>query len=328
MLKNPFISVVVAAYCAETTLHRAVASLQEQANTSWEAIIVDDQSDDNTFQIAQCLAKHDLRIRTFQLEKNSGPAAARNFGISQARGEWIAVLDADDAFAPNRFEVFLKFIKFNNFDLVFDNIAELGSLELKPISYWSHWKNKDPEITLLEMLKGCSGVYGKGYGLMKPFFKRKLFHSKKIMYDETLMKGEDVHFYLSLMLSKIKTARINQIGYYYKAPDKQDKSHASMNNLEHSYLATKKIKDKWWKKMSVAERFWISVRLAKSLESNSWNRFIQLKKEPGVKVELIQLVFSRRVAYKILVGSIPVKTYKALLKIKEVFFKAILRRKA
>jgi glycosyltransferase involved in cell wall biosynthesis len=83
-------------------LPEALASLSSQAYRDFEAIVVDDESGDSTFGIAEDQARRDARFIALRLERNAGSAAARNRGLQCARGEWIAFLDADDVWMPEK----------------------------------------------------------------------------------------------------------------------------------------------------------------------------------------------------------------------------------
>jgi glycosyltransferase involved in cell wall biosynthesis len=96
----PKISVVIPAYNAAKFLTRAVASVQAQTVPPHEIIIVDDGSTDHTAECARSLGSRIHVIR----QANGGPASARNHGICVAEGEWIALLDADDAWMPTKLE--------------------------------------------------------------------------------------------------------------------------------------------------------------------------------------------------------------------------------
>lgn len=92
-------------------------SVLNQSFQDWEVILVDDQSKDNTLQVATAYSSKDSRIRVIQLEKNSGgPARPRNVGISHARGEWIAFLDSDDVWHPRKLELQIKHMREEGFE--------------------------------------------------------------------------------------------------------------------------------------------------------------------------------------------------------------------
>jgi len=108
---NMTISVIIPAYNAGRWLHRAVASCQAQTQPAAEIIIVDDGSQDDTVAVAEGLAARHANVRVLQQLRNSGPAAARNRGVVESRGEFLAFLDADDTWAPDKLEKQLAIVQ-------------------------------------------------------------------------------------------------------------------------------------------------------------------------------------------------------------------------
>src|SRR5690348_9546311 len=115
-------SVVVPAYNAERTIGRAIESALAQTEQRCEVLVIDDASSDGTLAVASQYAERDPRVRVLQNLVNRGPAGSRNRGLSAARGEWIALLDADDTFAPHRIETLLREGEFHKADIVADNL--------------------------------------------------------------------------------------------------------------------------------------------------------------------------------------------------------------
>ncbi len=138
-MNTPQVSVVIAAFNAAPCIARSIASVQAQTLQSFEIIVIDDGSADNTVAIVQDLATKDSRIKLTRLEQNCGPSIARNKGFQEARGTWIAVLDADDAFKPERLEKLISAAAEYGLGLVADNLAffdwavqaKFGSLPLE-----------------------------------------------------------------------------------------------------------------------------------------------------------------------------------------------------
>jgi glycosyltransferase involved in cell wall biosynthesis len=101
------ITVVIPAHNAESTISQTLESVFAQTLDDYEVIVVDDASTDDTItKVNAFLSAHhqanDRAVRIITLEQNRGPAAARNRGIEAAKSEWIAFLDADDAWLPHR----------------------------------------------------------------------------------------------------------------------------------------------------------------------------------------------------------------------------------
>ena len=98
------VSIITPVYNCKAFLPEAARSVMEQTWGNWEWIIVDDGSVDGSFDLARSLAEQDSRIRTERLESNMGPAAARNRAIDMAKGRFIAFLDCDDLWKPEKLE--------------------------------------------------------------------------------------------------------------------------------------------------------------------------------------------------------------------------------
>lgn len=94
----PSISVIVPVYQAEKFLHRCLDSVARQTFSDWELILVDDGSTDGSAALCDQLAAKDNRVRVFHRKKNQGVSEARNLGINEAKGDYIAFLDADDCY--------------------------------------------------------------------------------------------------------------------------------------------------------------------------------------------------------------------------------------
>lgn len=100
----PNISVIVPVYQAERYLTAAVDSVKGQTFPDWELLLVDDGCTDGSPALCDQFAQGDQRIRVFHRKKNAGVSEARNLGLKEAKGEYIAFLDADDQFVPQTLE--------------------------------------------------------------------------------------------------------------------------------------------------------------------------------------------------------------------------------
>nr|WP_205923238.1 glycosyltransferase family A protein [Rhizobium leguminosarum] len=99
----PLITIVIPAYNAERTLAETLASVSSQSYDKLEILVVDDGSRDSTFELASDYGLSDRRIRVLR-QDNGGVARARNHGIREARGFYIAPVDADDVWHPEKIE--------------------------------------------------------------------------------------------------------------------------------------------------------------------------------------------------------------------------------
>src|SRR5690625_4333075 len=110
-LNQTLVSVITPAYNAERFIEETIESVLQQTYSEWEMIIVDDRSTDNTVAIIERYVKKDDRIKLIELPDNSGSAVARNTAMDHARGRYLAFLDSDDLWLPEKLERQLKFMQ-------------------------------------------------------------------------------------------------------------------------------------------------------------------------------------------------------------------------
>jgi teichuronic acid biosynthesis glycosyltransferase TuaG len=108
------VSIIMPLYNSEKFLSSAIESVISQTYKNWELILIDDKSTDNSLQKAMQHMKQDSRIKLIELQDNSGPAIARNTGIKAAKGKYIAFLDSDDMWLPEKLELQIKFMNERN----------------------------------------------------------------------------------------------------------------------------------------------------------------------------------------------------------------------
>lgn len=119
MKEEQLVSIIVPVYNSEKFINDTIQTVKEQTYQNWELLLVNDCSSDNSENIIKKYVKEDNRIKLINLEKNSGAAIARNTGITNAKGKYIAFLDADDLWKNEKLEKQIKFMKENNYDFTF-----------------------------------------------------------------------------------------------------------------------------------------------------------------------------------------------------------------
>jgi O-antigen/teichoic acid export membrane protein/glycosyltransferase involved in cell wall biosynthesis len=199
----PLVSILIPAYNSADCILEAIQAAQAQTLTDIEIIVIDDASTDSTTDLVAACALGDPRIQLCRLPVNSGPAAARNFGISIANGDWLALLDADDTMDPNRLERLLEqagdddVLLADNlamYDLHADKIVKLGI---------------DPSLLGAGLRLGCEDYVARcktnqpdsvDFGLLKPLIRASHIRKHCIHYDERSRYGEDFRFYLDALL--------------------------------------------------------------------------------------------------------------------------------
>lgn len=119
------VSVIIPAYNREKTIERAVMSVLNQTYKDLELIVVDDCSKDNTVEVLKSIK--DDRFKIIELEKNSGACVARNVGIENAQGDYIAFQDSDDEWLLNKLEKQMDVFEKEKVDLVFCSFKKIDT---------------------------------------------------------------------------------------------------------------------------------------------------------------------------------------------------------
>jgi glycosyltransferase involved in cell wall biosynthesis len=171
---NEEVSVIMPAYNAEKFIAESIASVIAQSYPNWELLIVDDGSTDATKHLIESFCLKDERIK-YYYQQNGKQGKARNLALSYAKGTYIAFLDADDVWLPQKLEVQLEEIKEKNADLVFsdcimftDSISASKKIMHSGKGYYSGETafkdfleiNRIPILTVLikaEVLKNANG---------------------------------------------------------------------------------------------------------------------------------------------------------------------------
>ena len=127
---NELVSIIVPVYNSEAYLAQTIESVQQQTYPHWELLLVDDCSTDTSAAMIEAYAAQDERIHYIRLSENSGAAIARNTGLAASKGRYIAYLDADDLWFPQKLERQLAFLTQNNVSFsccAYEKIEQDGS---------------------------------------------------------------------------------------------------------------------------------------------------------------------------------------------------------
>ena len=215
---NITVSIIIPAYNADNSIKRAIESAQVQTINSIEILVIDDQSTDETAKIVKELQVNDPRIRYILHPENLGAAGARNTGIEAAEGEWIAVLDADDAYLPNRLEQLINLAEKRQLELVCDNqlffdneakiLAGIAFPKLKAFTYFD----------LIYVLKNDTPFSYFPMGAIKPVIKRSFLETHAIRYLEKFRFNEDMLFLMEIICSGAKVGITPEPYYIYTMP--------------------------------------------------------------------------------------------------------------
>lgn len=140
------VSVVMPSYNCETYIGEAIDSVLVQSYSCLELLICDDCSSDATRDVIKAYEKRDARVRLLENDKNSGAAASRNVCIALARGEYIAFLDSDDIWLPDKLKIQISFMEEHDSDFsctsyyISDDDFRTAKYEVKPFKRAGYWK--------------------------------------------------------------------------------------------------------------------------------------------------------------------------------------------
>lgn len=221
---NPEVSVIIPTYNSKQYIAQALESVLTQTYRNLEVILIDDASHDLTVEIARGF--QDRRLKIFSNNQNRGVSYGRNFGIRQAQGKWIALLDSDDWYAPTRLEKLIALAEANDADLIADDLLLIND------DHTEHWSTllaecpqmKFSSLTLIDAVKFVTSdrlpsINGKriwSLGYTKPLMRREFLLKHQLWYDENLQVGEDFSLYLECLRQQAKFYLTAQPYYYYR----------------------------------------------------------------------------------------------------------------
>ncbi|KQW73863.1 glycosyltransferase family 2 protein [Ensifer sp. Root127] len=211
---NPDVSFVIAAFKAADTITRAIDSALAQEDVSVEVIVVDDASQDNTAAVLEAIA--DPRIRVIRLPANRGPGGARNAGLDAARGEWVAILDADDTVRPGRLARMIARARRESADIAVDNLEVLNLDGRRERMFDDTTLENTPVLTLAAFIESnvlFRSTYNFGY--MKPIFERRFLEQKRLRFKEEIRIGEDYILLASALAEGGRCVVDPSAGYRY-----------------------------------------------------------------------------------------------------------------
>lgn len=195
------VSVIIPVYNSEGTLSRAISSAVDQTLTDLEVIVVVDGSKDNSLGIAKGWAERDGRVKVLDFAVNRGKSACMNDAIALAKGEWVAVLDADDRYLPNRLEVLYAEARDRAVDLVADNQIHVDAATGKAIKHAFQPDGDGRSITLRNLIENSSTQVNFSFGILKTFVKTRFVREKEVHYISEAKLGEDYYYLLEFLLA-------------------------------------------------------------------------------------------------------------------------------
>ncbi|MDX1762241.1 MAG: glycosyltransferase family 2 protein [Christiangramia sp.] len=259
MKSNGLVSVIMPAYNSEAFIAESIRSVIQQTYQDWELLIIDDASTDATRNVISKLYQEDNRIRLLENSSNRGTHHTRNKGIKAAQGDFIAFLDADDLWKPEKLKRQLEVLSQENFSACFssyDLISEDGTKLQKKIEAL-------PELEYQKLLKAnyvgnLTGIYnarvlGKIYC---PEISKRQDWSLwlKVIEKGGPMKGiqESLAIY-RIRKNSISTNKLEMLRYNF--------------NVYHKILGYNFLNSSWKMLVFLNEQFFVKSRQVKPMKA-------------------------------------------------------------
>lgn len=212
---------------SEAYISETINSVINQTYTNWELLLIDDCSNDKTIDIVNDFISRYPNIKLFRNDMNLGAAISRNIGIEAAKGQYIAFLDADDLWKPNKLKTQIEFMQAQNSDVCFSSYEQIDELG-KPLNKLI---KALPELTYKNFLKSnyignLTGMYNvNGLGKIKA---------------PNLRKRQDWLLWLLAVKKSGKPAKgiAESLAYYRVRKDSMSAN--KINLLKHNYWVYKK----------------------------------------------------------------------------------------
>jgi len=199
-MKSPVFSIIIAIYNGAKTIGRCIESIISQSFESFEIIVVDDGSSDDTYEICKSYEQSDSRIRLLKNIKNGGVSKARNIGVQESKGKWVLFVDADDTLPKNALQFFAKHaVEYKMLVAGYNKVAEEKIVETTEKNYY---EGSYPAYNMLHDLFHPR-YFWPGYVWGK-CFSLEVIRKNGICFDEKVSRTEDCLFCVNYLLHILK----------------------------------------------------------------------------------------------------------------------------
>ena len=182
-----------------------------------EIIVADDGSTDGSAELADRLAQEDARIAVLRITPNGGKPNAMNTMAAAARGEWFAVLDADDAFLPARLEILLAAAEAHGTDMAADNLLYRDAGAGQVVRTGFDQTSPTRVIGTDDLVRTASSFASFDYGILKPVVRRSFIEEHKLSYYPTRL-AEDFYYLLSYFVAGGRACLVSEPLYDWTLP--------------------------------------------------------------------------------------------------------------
>ncbi|MDD3409607.1 MAG: glycosyltransferase [Eubacteriales bacterium] len=211
-MEEPFVSVIVPVYNAESTLERCLRSILNQSYRHLEVIAVNDGSRDGSLCLLRRFEKADARVRVLS-QPNAGVSAARNAALAKATGTYVQFVDSDDTLVPEAIERMVHAMQSQRCDLVIGAYNEVFREQSQRRGFFKRDATLS-QSTLLGKLSAHPNSFYYGV-LWNKLYRLEPIRSADIRFDSRLPWGEDFAFNTQYMRYAVRTAVLARPVYNY-----------------------------------------------------------------------------------------------------------------
>lgn len=200
------VSIIMPAFNSSKTIKDSINSVVSQNYKEWELLVINDCSNDNTVEIVRDYINIDNRIKLIDKKNNEGVALARNSGLDVAKGDYVAFLDSDDKWLPNKLELQLNLIERNDIDVVFGSYYRFNDSGILNTVLVPNGIKKYHDLIKGNFIGNLTGLYD--------FRKFNKIRQKKI-------GAEDYLFWLEIFADpQVKSLGVKEPIAYYRVAEK------------------------------------------------------------------------------------------------------------
>jgi glycosyltransferase involved in cell wall biosynthesis len=234
---TPAVSVVIPAYNVATYMRETLDSVFAQTYTDFEVVVVNDGSPD-TEELERALEPYRERI-VYVRQENRGAGAARNRGLREARGGYVAFLDADDLWLPNFLEAQMRFLEAGGYDLVYSDAVLFGDT---PVAGRTQMESASPSVGEVDFLSlihyRCNVTTSTVLARKAPIFEAGLF-------DEGLRNSQDFELWVRLVRRGARVSYQRKVLVRYRCHDDSLSSGTPVNQVRRQIYVFEKMGERF-----------------------------------------------------------------------------------
>ena len=227
--KKPIVSVIVPVYNSEKYVNMLIDSILAQKLKDFELLLVDDGSTDSSPQILDQYVERDCRIKVIH-KKNGGVSSARNTGLDNAKGTYIAFVDSDDYMFPDNLQTMVEEIE--DYELLICNFTRC---ERSKISECDNKRRRNKTIEITGRGKTMSeAIKRMGYpggAVWNQLFLREIIEKNNLRFENTVMEDELFSYQYLINVNSLKRIDYEGLAYIY-TPDSLSGNHKYIAEIE------------------------------------------------------------------------------------------------